>query len=234
MKSVRKTAHRKGGIRRRLGVLCLVTTNPLALPELTRMTAACPMRVKCTHVDLMTGCDVHEVRVPHASVYLIDSWSTGPATEALVGGLRARHPGAGIIVLMPKVTEAASLALMNLGVKGLVAQKDIEAQLADAAVAVAQGGVWMPRRLMSVFLDRVVNHAQETRRPAREATPISQRERQVLDRVVRNLSNKEIGQELNISESTVKFHMNRLLHKFKARRRIDLIVQSYHAGNAVH
>ena len=58
------------------------------------------------------------------------------------------------------------------------------------------------------------------------APRISHRERQVLDCVMKSQSNKEIGAELHISESTVKFHLARLFEKFGVRRRSDLILQT--------
>jgi DNA-binding CsgD family transcriptional regulator len=53
---------------------------------------------------------------------------------------------------------------------------------------------------------------------------ISRRERDVLDLLLANLSNKEIATKLFISERTVKFHVSNLLSKFGVQRRADLIV----------
>ena len=54
---------------------------------------------------------------------------------------------------------------------------------------------------------------------------ISRREREVLDLLLENLSNKEIASKLFISERTVKFHVSNLLSKFGVQRRADLIVR---------
>src|SRR4029079_8757302 len=51
---------------------------------------------------------------------------------------------------------------------------------------------------------------------------LSPRQREVLDHVLRDLSNKEIGSRLNVTERTVKFHVSRLLAKFNARDRASL------------
>ncbi len=51
---------------------------------------------------------------------------------------------------------------------------------------------------------------------------LSPRQREVLDHVLQDLSNKEIGARLNVTERTVKFHVSRLLAKFKARDRAGL------------
>jgi DNA-binding NarL/FixJ family response regulator len=54
------------------------------------------------------------------------------------------------------------------------------------------------------------------------AQEISQRESQVIDLVKRRLSNKEIGEVLNIRESTVKFHLSNIFSKLQVKNRSDL------------
>jgi LuxR family maltose regulon positive regulatory protein len=62
------------------------------------------------------------------------------------------------------------------------------------------------------------------------ALGLSQREQEVLASLLLSLSNKEIGDKLNISERTVKFHVSNLLAKFSVQRRADLILQSFQSG----
>jgi DNA-binding CsgD family transcriptional regulator len=61
--------------------------------------------------------------------------------------------------------------------------------------------------------------------PQRKA--LTRRQREVLEAVLDNLTNKEISERLSISESAVKFHVSSLLDRFKARRRSELIVMYY-------
>jgi DNA-binding NarL/FixJ family response regulator len=52
---------------------------------------------------------------------------------------------------------------------------------------------------------------------------LTRRERQVLEAVLDNLSNKEIARRLHMSERTAKFHVSNLLVKHGVRRRADLL-----------
>jgi DNA-binding CsgD family transcriptional regulator len=61
-----------------------------------------------------------------------------------------------------------------------------------------------------------------SRTAAGSGVKLSVRQREVLDHVLQDLSNKEIGTRLNVTERTVKFHVSRLLSKFKARDRAGL------------
>lgn len=57
----------------------------------------------------------------------------------------------------------------------------------------------------------------------------TKREREVLKGLIRGLSNKEIGNELNLSERTIKFYVSSLFVKTKTKSRFDL--QSLYAAN---
>ena len=52
---------------------------------------------------------------------------------------------------------------------------------------------------------------------------ISEREYEVLEKIAEGLSNKEIADQLYVSESTVKTHVSSLLLKLNARRRTQAI-----------
>jgi len=82
---------------------------------------------------------------------------------------------------------------------------------------------WVPRELLTRFVESILPEVRGFRAVDWEAG-ISRRERNVLDLLLANLSNKEIAAKLFISERTVKFHVSNLLAKFGVQRRADLIV----------
>jgi DNA-binding NarL/FixJ family response regulator len=59
------------------------------------------------------------------------------------------------------------------------------------------------------------------------ATPQQQR---VLQLAARGLTNREIGEQMLISESTVRFHMEKLREKMSARTRTEVIVKAIRSG----
>ena len=59
---------------------------------------------------------------------------------------------------------------------------------------------------------------------------LSQRERQVLALLTTGLRDRDIAQQLHISESTVKFHLNRSLSKLQAKNRYQAIYQATKQG----
>ncbi len=107
------------------------------------------------------------------------------------------------------VEKAASLLAMHCLVRGLTP--------CDYTVLVVPRGT---------LLDSVGQRAQELLdlgRAIGTGVRVSPREREVLECVLMNKSNKEIGSQLNICERTVKFHVSGLLAKFKVRDRAGLV-----------
>jgi DNA-binding NarL/FixJ family response regulator len=50
---------------------------------------------------------------------------------------------------------------------------------------------------------------------------LTERERQILERVAAGDSNKEIGVQLHLTEKTVKHHMTNILQKLQVRNRVE-------------
>jgi NarL family two-component system response regulator LiaR len=104
------------------------------------------------------------------------------------------------------------------------------------ATLFAGAGIWLGTRLFAPR-ERIV----EVPVPAPQADPVSDeavrerlgitnRELEVLQLVARGLSNREIGETLFVSESTVKTHCSRVFDKLGARRRTEAVKRSKELG----
>jgi DNA-binding NarL/FixJ family response regulator len=82
------------------------------------------------------------------------------------------------------------------------------------------------RRLLTHVADRLPSEDDPDALLAR----LTEREREVFRAVARGASNAEIGTELYMAEATVKTHVGRLLSKFDARDRVQLVVLAYERG----
>ncbi len=125
-----------------------------------------------------------------------------------------------------RTVEPPRAQVLRLGVKGLLTYVEAREQLIRALPLVASGGFWVPRQLLSGFVDSILT-GQGRRLKTDSVTNLSRREQEVLDSLLENLSNKEIASKLNIAERTVKFHVSNLLSKFGVRRRADLILLTF-------
>jgi DNA-binding NarL/FixJ family response regulator len=81
---------------------------------------------------------------------------------------------------------------------------------------VSQGSVWAPRRILSMFIERV---SSPPRPVSADQVAFTDREKEVLKMLVRGQSNKEIGAPLGIRERTVKAHVAKLMRKVGVQNR---------------
>jgi DNA-binding NarL/FixJ family response regulator len=167
-----------------------------------------------------------EWRLPEAEVETVDGErptlvvidaSDLIATLEFVRMLRLEQRSAHLLVLLPKLEEAVTYPLLRLGVRGLLTYELAPRELARAARQVDAGMYWVPRELLTRFVESILPELSGCKSLDR-AVDISRRQRDVLDLLLDNLSNKEIASKLFVSERTVKFHVSNLLNKFGVRR----------------
>ena len=203
--------------------VCLFSFHPLLLSEFQRLLAGeNEARVLDRRVEANLVPDP-ALAVPRASIYVIEAHGQRQVTEAYVAAVLTAFPKARLVVIAEKLTEANSFPILRQGVKGLLTYSEVPEYLPRTLREVAEGGFWVPRALLSAFVDSTL---EETRRP--RAAPIgvrmSKREEEVLELLMLNLANKEIGSKLHMSERTAKFHVSNLLAKYGVQRRADLIL----------
>ncbi len=196
------------------------------LSEFERILAKAPFKVTAKQLESTLAPDMRNLEPPRAHVYVVDAHAARPATGALLANLIERYPESRLIVVGEQHNEANSYSLLRSGVKGLLTYVEARDQLIRALPLVANGGFWVPRSLLSGFVDSVLT-SQGRRLKTDSVTNLSRREQEVLDALLENQSNKEIANKLNIAERTVKFHVSNLLSKFGVRRRADLILLTF-------
>lgn len=206
--------------------VCLLSQHPMVLEELRRSLASSDVRLISQRSVPPTTIDARQIKVPWAAVYVVDAHAPRPATEALVAAIQARRSESPLLFVAEKFDKASAFGLLHLGAKGLLSYPDARGQLPRALKAVAKGGFWVPRALLSSFVDSILHTGPKGRRSNWSAR-LSPREIQVLDLLLDNLSNKEIASKMKIAERTVKFHVSNILTKFGVHRRADLILLWY-------
>jgi DNA-binding NarL/FixJ family response regulator len=217
--------------RKSRSAVCLLSSHPLVLADFERLLAPAGHRVLARQLEPGFAVSGKRISFPRVPLFVIDAHPSRQAAEVLMGWVTSGAPKSRQVVLAQKFTEANAFPLLRLGAKGLLTYAEAPRQLPAAVRTVSDGGFWVPRRLLSRFVDSVLNLIHRGATPKGPAD-LSPREREVLDALLENLSNKEIAGRLHISERTAKFHVSRLLEKFGVRRRADLILLHYQTRSA--
>jgi len=212
--------------------VCLLSPHPLVLSEFERALKNPAFKLIAKHLESTLGPDLRHLEVPKATLYVVDAHVARPAAGALLSNILERSAEARIIVVAEKFDNGESYSLLQMGAKGLLTYQEAREHLPRALPLVAEGGFWVPRTVLSGFVDSILNGSHTRRLKADTSADLSRREQEVLNSLLENMANKEIGNKLNISERTVKFHVSNLLSKFGVRRRADLILLCYQKRSA--
>jgi NarL family two-component system response regulator LiaR len=162
------------------------------------------------------------LRVPRAAVYVLDSPARREDAEFSVSQILDRFPRARILILAERLDDANLFAFLRLGAKGLLRYADIRSQMIQALRTLAAGGFWVPRTSVSRFIEKTFRTGRKALRSP--GASLSRREKEVLELLLENLSNKEIASRLHISSRTAKFHVSNLLAKYGVESRVDLLL----------
>lgn len=150
-------------------------------------------------------------------------WQPEPAIERLLAVSDAAPP---IAVLLPDGESAADAWLA--GARGLLSRDAAPQAIAAALLALAEGLAVMEPDFGSVLRPPHVLPVPGDTAPLAE--PLTARELEVLRLLAEGLPNKTIAQRLNISEHTVKFHVNAILGKLGAASRTEAVVRATRLG----
>ncbi len=125
------------------------------------------------------------------------------------------------VVLTGSENQLDYVQVVRLGARGLVLKGDNPEILFSAIRTVAGGELAFKDDVARQVLNSM---ASESRHTQHSLHRLSGRERQIAALVARGLRNRDIAQQLSISENTVKRHMQSIFNKTGARDRLELAV----------
>lgn len=160
------------------------------------------------------------------NVVLLDlKLTTGTQTDgiALCKRLTSQHPGLGVLVLTTFAEDRLVVDAVHAGARGYVVKDVDTTELVRAIRAVARGESAFDARSASAMV-RSLNS------PSADRERLTERELEVLRLLARGLSNRAIGKELYISETTVKFHVSNVMRKLLVTRRAEAVYAASKLG----
>jgi two-component system, NarL family, nitrate/nitrite response regulator NarL len=161
----------------------------------------------------------------------IIAWDTGWQGEAALARLSEIELDIPVVALVSDEAEAAE-ALAS-GALGALRRNADAARISAALAAVARGIVAVDADFARA-LAPLPRPAPDPLLPPTDEPPLLEeltvRELEVLRLLAKGLPNKTIAQRLDISEHTVKFHVNSLLGKLDAGSRTEAVVRATRLG----
>lgn len=197
--------------------VAVVAENPLARAGLQTLLT---QQADCSVVGQLDGeierlLDQLAVVQPDVIVWDVD-WETD--LDALATVRQAEYP---ILALIPDENLAEQLWEQNIG--GILSRT-------TSIDVVVQALKTLILNLIVIDPTFRLQISPPTTTPTTLATPLTEREAQVLGLLVKGQSNKGIAYALGISDHTVKFHVNAIMTKLGAQSRTEAAVRATQMG----
>ena len=161
---------------------------------------------------------IREFEARNPDVTLIDLRLPKMSGVEVIQRIRASHAQARFIVLTTYDGDEDIYRALQAGARAYLLKGMTVEVLISAIRSVHAGKSIIPPAIAQKLAERMATE------------PLTQREQEVLEEIVCGKSNKEIGAALDISEATVKTHINNLLGKLGVEDRTQAVTAAIQRG----
>lgn len=152
-------------------------------------------------------------------IILMDIQMSGMNGLEATREIHKRFPRTRVLVLTQYENKEYVLPLLRAGAVGYIPKSARANELVNAIRTVYTEGAYLPPRITQT----VVTSLSESATMPAEASPLTEREIQVLRLVAEGLNSREIAERLSISVKTVDTHRANMMEKLGAHNTAELI-----------
>jgi DNA-binding NarL/FixJ family response regulator len=146
-------------------------------------------------------------------IVLMDLKMPGMTASDAIRMIRASHPHVKVVALTSYADDSQVRDIVAAGAQGYILKDVTKSDFISALRTVASGQTWLHPQAQRSLVDQLRH-----RQPDPFAL-LTQRERSVLALIARGRSNRQISEELNLTEGTVKGYVSTVLAKLKLEDR---------------
>ncbi len=168
-------------------------------------------------------------------VALVDIDASSDSGLKLARKIRRRLPNIGVVVLASSTDDAQLFQALQAQAVAYLSKETSAAELVSTIRRVSRGEHPINEFLTTrpKLAEQVLNQFQELSwRSEAESfiSPLTSREREILNYIAQGYLNKQIAAELDISEQTIKNHITSILRKLNANARTEAVVIALRQG----
>lgn len=150
------------------------------------------------------------------AVLLLDINMPGLNGVAALEALREKGDERPVVLLTAEITDRQLMTVMRAGVQGIVSKDGAESELVQVLERVHAG----EKAIAPAFLQRALDLSLKP--VINPFAKLNARERDITRLVAKGMRNREIGQQLNIGEGTVKVYLHAIYQKLNIENRTEL------------
>lgn len=150
---------------------------------------------------------------------LLDVYMPGMNDLAGVREITSRFPDLPVVMMSGMVQKGDVSRAFDMGAQGFIPKTMNGKALVSVLHLVMSGARYVPDIML-----------EEERQPSIPKFDLSPRELEVLEQLVKGLSNKVIARNLEIEETTVKLHLRSLFKKLNVNNRTEAVIVAMDSG----
>jgi two-component system, NarL family, response regulator DegU len=140
-----------------------------------------------------------------------------------------KYPDVKIIILTMHDSDKYILHLIELGAHAFLL-KNTEPEELERAIDSIMAKDFYHNDMVAAVLRKNVMNKSTRKRPVYNPSDLSEREKEILILVCRELTNKEIGKIVSLSENTIRNHKVNIMEKLKVNNAVGLVKYAYESG----
>ncbi|CAA0116013.1 response regulator transcription factor [Zhongshania aliphaticivorans] len=163
----------------------------------------------------------------HSDVDLVLLDLNMPGMDGLNGivNLRSTYPDVPVVILSAEEDKNIVLQSMTYGAVGFITKSMPREKIIAAIEQILDGQAFLPPDIIRRAASNSHSRRQDnTGIPTEIISSLTRRQLLVFERMAKGESNKQIGYELSIAETTVKAHVSAILRKLKVQNRMKAVL----------
>src|SRR5215469_15504534 len=180
------------------------------------------------------GCEVLDrVQELDPDVLLLDLRMPNLDGLSALQTLQQTNKRTRVIILTASEDKNEFVQAMKLGCSGIVLKQTAPELIVKSIRKVNGGEIWLDSHTTAAVMRQFAapgDLAASGSGKTRERSPLSQREREIVQLVAQGYKNKEMAEKMFISEQTVKNHLHNIFDKLGVSDRLELALYAIHKG----
>jgi DNA-binding NarL/FixJ family response regulator len=174
--------------------------------------------------EASTGTEARQLCLSERpEVLLLDMRMPGISATDNVAYLATNCPDVRVVMLSAFCEAPYVIGLLAVGIKGYILKDEMPEALVRALRNVADGYSWFSLKVL-----QTVAEGQKPKPSSKKQ--LTMRELEVLKRIRDGLTDREISDEMNLAERTVRYSLRRIYDKLDVDKRIPAVVRAMELG----
>lgn len=191
------------------------------------------------NIDFVTKCDeaengidcIEKLKKSHYDIILLDLQMPEMDGVEAATIIKKDFPRSKIIILTMSDSKRQMIELLDMGVLGYVLKSTDELELTEAILRVSEGVQYLSKEVDDVWTRFLGNKSKFERNYSKsEKVDLSEREKEIIRMICKQMSTQEIAEKLSLSNNTVKTHRTHIMKKLETDNVVGIAIYAVRAG----